>query len=356
MTKSHLTPILPCIATEGNGETLLKDFSPKDKSWDVHRLAAERVAGLYQGTDFESYAPRINQCSPLLEFVMVIDSDTGVLSCKLKSASFCRVPQCPVCRKARVRMWRAKAYQMLPAVFKDYPTARFIFLTLTISNPHISDLRETLILMNKAWQRLIQRKQFPALGWIKTVEVTREHQCVSQSFCKSKEIEKPCSRCLPLENVHPHFHCLLMVTSGYFGKNYLTHDDWVKLWKESLRVEYTPKVNIKAVKSLTGDNNGMKEAVLETFKYSVKTEDILTDTDDNASMTNQEFLVELTKQLYNTRAIATGGVLKQYLKELEKESEGEIDIHNDIETDEDGEKLGLLLAQWNTYIKHYVIK
>lgn len=354
MTKSHKTPILPCNVAEGNGDgdVLLKNLSPKDSSWDVHRLGAEKVAGLYQGTEYESYAHRIDQCSPLLEFVMVINPETGVINCKLKAASFCRVPQCPVCRKARVRMWRAKAYQVMPAVFRDYPTARFVFLTLTVSNPHISELRTILDAMNKAWKRLTERKQFPAIGWIKTVEVTREHQCISESWCKSNKINKPCQRCLPLENVHPHFHCLLMVPPNYFSRNYLSQEDWTQLWKESLRVDYTPIVNIKSVKSLTGDVQGMKEAVLETFKYSVKTEDILTEK-DNASMTDQQFLVEITKQLLNTRAIATGGVLKQYLKELEREPEDY--IHTDIESDDDGDKLGSLLAQWNAYIKHYVI-
>jgi plasmid rolling circle replication initiator protein Rep len=354
MTERHIAPIVPCNTTEGNGgDILLKDLSSKDSSWDVHRSAAERIADLYQGTEYESYAVRIDQCSPLLEFVMVIDPDTGVLTCKLKAASFCRVPQCPVCRKARVRMWRAKAYQMMPAVFKDYPTARFLFLTLTVSNPHVSELRTTLDMMNKAWKRLTERKQFPAIGWIKTVEVTREHQCIDESWCKSNKVEKSCQRCLPLETVHPHFHILLMVPPGYFGRDYLSQNDWTQLWKEALRVNYTPIVNIKAVKSLTVDNQGMNEAVLETFKYSVKTKDILTDK-DNASMNNQQFLLEITKQLLNTRAIATGGVLKQYLKELEKEPEDL--IHADVENDENGDKLGHLLAAWNTYIKHYVVK
>lgn len=354
MTKRHIAPIVPCNTTEGNGgKLLLKDLSPRDASWDVHRLAAERVADLYQGTEYESYAARIDQCSPLLEFVMVIDPETGVITYKLKAASFCRVPQCPVCRKARVRMWRAKAYQMMPTVFKDYPTARFLFLTLTVAHPHVSQLRESLNAMNKAWKRLTERKQFPAIGWIKTVEVTREHQCVSESWCKSKGIEKPCQRCLPLETVHPHFHVLLMVPPNYFSRDYLSQKDWTQLWKEALRVDYTPILYIKAVKSLTGENQGMKESVMETFKYAVKTEDILTEK-DNASMSNQQFLVEITKQLLNARLIATGGILKQYLKELEREPEDY--IHTDIEQDEGGDKLGYLLAEWNTYIKHYAIK
>ena len=68
--------------------------------------------------------------------------------------------------------------------------------------------------MNKAWQRLIQRKLFPAIGWLRSTEVTRGKD----------------------GSAHPHFHCLLLVSSSYFsGKGYLKQNDWVEMWRSSLR-------------------------------------------------------------------------------------------------------------------------
>ena len=51
-------------------------------------------------------------------------------------------------------------YQTYDKLREQYPTHRFVFLTLTIKNPKITDLRETLQHMNKSWHRLVKRKEF----------------------------------------------------------------------------------------------------------------------------------------------------------------------------------------------------
>ena len=65
-------------------------------------------------------------------------------------------------------------YQTYEQIKEQYPTHRFIFLTLTVKNPHITDLRSQLDIMNKAWKKLTKRKEFGIVdGWIRTTEVTR---------------------------------------------------------------------------------------------------------------------------------------------------------------------------------------
>ncbi len=59
----------------------------------------------------------------------------------------------------------------------------------------MEELRLTVKEMNKSWNKLVKRKQFPALGWVKSLEVT-----------KSQDL-----------TAHPHFHCLLVVPSNYFS-------------------------------------------------------------------------------------------------------------------------------------------
>jgi plasmid rolling circle replication initiator protein Rep len=97
-----------------------------------------------------------------------------------------------------------KPYQKF---IQDYPKHRWLFLTLTVKNCSIQELRKNLDCMNKSFIRLSKLKEFPGVGWIKSVEVTRGRD----------------------GNAHPHIHCLLMVAPGYFGANYLSQERWIDL-------------------------------------------------------------------------------------------------------------------------------
>jgi hypothetical protein len=209
-------------------------------------------------------------------------------------------------------MWRAKAFKVLPKLLEDYPKSRFIFLTLTVKNCQLSELRETLAWMSNSWKLLTKRKEWPAQGWIRSVEVTRSDD----------------------DSAHPHFHCLLMVPPGYFkGGAYLSQERWSEVWKACLKVNYTPIVHIQAVKAPKGiqqttESAAMLTALCETLKYTVKPDDILENGSQNEG--DQAWLVGVTQQLHKTRAVATGGVLKQYMKLVETEPD---DL---IHADEDG--------------------
>jgi hypothetical protein len=231
-------------------------------------------------------------------------------------------------------MWRAKAFRVLPKVIEEYPKSRFIFLTLTVKNCQLSELRETLTWMNKSWELLTKRKEWPAQGWIKSVEVTRSSD----------------------DSAHPHFHCLLMVPPSYFkGGAYLSQQRWSELWKACLKVDYNPVVNIQVIKPPKGTLEGqegvaMLTALCETLKYSVKPSDILQS--DDSGMSNQDWLLSLTQQLHKTRAVATGGVLKQSMKLLEEEPDDLIHIDEDgaNEADTESPRIGF---GWREKAKRY---
>lgn len=286
-TKSGDTLIVSPILTDGDSHAALSDLSERDKPWDKHRANTDKATGHYRGSDeFDKYADRMTFCSQLLDFRLVPDCDAGELKLKLASARFCRVRHCPVCQWRRSLMWKAKAYKILPFVVDDYPNHRWLFLTLTVKNCPIVELRQTLQWMNKAWQRLTQRKRFPAVGWIRSTEVTRGKD----------------------GSAHPHFHCLLLVGGGYFGKNYIKQVEWCEMWRSSLKIDYQPVLDVQAVKQ------GKKpmDLVPELLKYCVKESDLVAD---------REWFLELTRQMNRVRCVATGGVLKEYLKALEDEPE-----------------------------------
>lgn len=264
----------------------LADLSPRDKPWDKHRANADKIEAHYRGSEFSDYAARISFCSQLLEFGLTPDWDSDTLKLKLRSARFCRVRHCPVCQWRRSLQWKAKAYKVLPKIVEAYPNHRWLFLTLTVKNVPIADLRKTLQHMNRSFQRLSQRKAWPAEGWLRSTEVTRGRDGTA----------------------HPHFHCLLMVRSGYFGKNYINQEQWVEMWQDALRCDYKPVLDCRAVKR----GKQPMQLIPELLKYCTKESDLVAD---------REWFLELTRQMQKMKCITTGGVLKEYLKDLEAEPE-----------------------------------
>jgi len=309
------------VQVGGDRPRYLTDYSPQDKPWDVHRGQTQTVEGVYRGTIYDGLAGRLRGCSGFLGFAWAVDG-TGELRLRLRTARFCRVRHCPVCQWRRSLMWQARFLRALPSIEAAHPTARWLFLTLTVRNCAIVNLRQTLRGMNKAWQRLIKRPEFAnsVQGWIRTTEVTRGHD----------------------DSAHPHFHCLLMVKPSYFGKGYVTQSRWTDLWRECARLDYRPIVDIRTVKARRGapGETPLRQALAETLKYAVKPSDM-----------EGDWLIELTKQVHRLRFLASGGVLRNMLREFE---ESEQDL---LLADEDGEGGDpVLFFDWRREIRRYVEK
>jgi hypothetical protein len=252
--------------------------------------------------------------------------------------------------------WKARFFKAIPKILEAYPNASFLLLTLTQRNCELADLRETLQGMNKAWERLSQRKQFPAIGWFKSVEVTRVWDCFDGSklvgrhgdtwVYKWEKQYKRKLRLVPTSEVHPHFHVSLMVKPSYFKKTYLSQATWTELWAKSLRIDYTPIVDVRVVKPRPGHENdlgaGMAAAILETLKYGVKESDLVNDRD---------WLIELTKQLHKTRAVAIGGVFRDLIREDDPEDL----IHDEDNPDspESDDSIKFLFG-WRERLEEYI--
>jgi plasmid rolling circle replication initiator protein Rep len=297
----------------------LSDASPKDKPWDSHRKNADKVGEMYSQLEYNRYSERISDCSQRLGFALQRCESTGELQFRLQSAKFCRVRLCPVCQWRRSLMWRARFFKAMPKLLEAHPKANFIFLTLTVKNCPVEELKATIGAMNQAWHRLIKRKAFPADGWVKSVEITRGKDGLA----------------------HPHFHAVLMVKPSYFsGSSYLSQAKWTELWRSSLRIEYTPVVNVKVVKGKTIED-GIAKALCETLKYSVKEGDLTVDRD---------WLEAITNQLHKTRAIAIGGIFKDYLSEEEPEDL----IHAEDEIPESSKDDPTFYFGWRENLKRYM--
>lgn len=258
------------------------------KPWEIRKSQNENVGSVYAGAaEFERYAARMADCSGWLRFDLVDGS------LKFKGASFCRVRSCPVCQWRRSLMLQARFYKKIPELFEADKSARWLFITLTVRNCVITELGETLDAMNTAWARFVKRKEFSGVrGWVRATEVTRGKD----------------------DSAHPHFHVLAMVPPSMLaGRGYVKHSAWVELWRDCLRVDYLPMVDVRRVNagadfvvSEGGEAAGVKRAVREVFKYAVKPSDM-------TRGGGGSWLLELTRQTHGRRFLAAGGVLRSVL-------------------------------------------
>lgn len=314
----------------GLAPQFLTDYSPKDKPWDVHRAQAQQVEGVYSGTEFDGLAGRVRGCSGYLAFAWADDPDTGESRLRLREARFCRVRHCPVCQWRRSLMWQARFLQALPSIEAAFPKARWLFLTLTVQNMPLPELRASLGEMSKAWHRLAKRPEFSGnvQGWIRTTEVTRAAN----------------------DYAHPHFHCLLMVKPSYFTHGYVKQERWADVWREVARLDYQPVVDVRAVKLKPGAEgegaqatgaSSLRRAVAETLKYAVKPGDMAGD-----------WLLELTRQVHKLRFVSSGGALKDVLREAEETEEDLLLADQPADAPADDERPQLFF-DWQRHIRRY---
>lgn len=368
-------------------EQYLSTYSPKDAKFDLHKSLGEQIAHLYslesgdgykgflsgsKFISFDAYSGRIRSCGSWLKFWQTEDL------VRLIDARFCKVPYCPMCQARRSLKWRSKFLNLLPEISNQYPSHKWVFLTLTVKNCDLADLRLRIQEMQKAFKRLSQLANYPMVGAVKSLEVTRVWDWYDATgnfigrhgttwWYRSEDPDKKLWTAKPTNDVHPHFHILGLVPASYFtGRGYITQSQWTEMWKQSARLEYDPIVHIQKVKNKKGkapienpnevesDKSGMIKGICETLKYTVKESDLVGRfcNDDDV---NSLWLKTLTQELYKLRRVEYSGVLKQFGKEVEKELEDLIQIEdkeNEIEDTNGMERIAL----WNFHLKKYVMK
>ena len=277
----------------------LSDVSPNDKPWDIHKANCVRISkALTADKEFAVRGYNLNECADWLIYTATDNQDKPLV---LSNANFCRDRACPICQWRRALRWVATMHQQLPQVHELYPTHRWLFLTLTVKNCEIENLRTTIQDMNKAYSRMMRglRKRMPEIGYIRTTEVTRAKD----------------------DTAHPHLHCMLLVPAEYFGKKYIKQTEWAELWQKALKCDYMPIVDIRVPKNfkelfkpenLTTKSKvtKFKSIIAELLKYSIKPSDLLKKTEEE----DYEWLYEYLRQVKGLRFLCVGGVLKKLIK------------------------------------------
>ncbi|NFU61076.1 replication protein, partial [Clostridium botulinum] len=155
----------------------------------------------------------------------------------------------------------------------------FIFLTLTTPNVKGYELDGTIREYNKAFERLMKRKEVKGIvkGYIRKLEVTyqKEKYITKELWQKKKDYYK--KKGLEIgdlepnyDTYNPHFHVVIAVDKSYFtSRNYINRDRWLELWQESTGDYSITQVDVRKAKL----NNGKE--VYELAKYSAKDSDYL---------------------------------------------------------------------------------
>jgi hypothetical protein len=257
--------------------------------------------------------------------------DDGPVAAHLESAMLCQCRLCPFCEWRRTRAWRARVIRGLTKLQEERPTMRAVFLTLTVRNCPLGDLRETIGELHAGWGRLSRLSEFPTAFWLRRTEVTLSGvrppaagteapsggllSCSGVPGWQQGATGRPSGAnngithnesVMPL-SCHPHLHALLVVPPSYFGRGYVKQSRWRELWMMSARLDYAPVVDIRNVYRKGGDASDSAPpvgAVCEAAKYATKGSDV---------MLLGSQLPELHHQLRGVRMIGVSGALAPYV-------------------------------------------
>lgn len=324
----------------------LGDHSQRDAVMDQHKFVNTIQEFIYnKHNDKKSY--RLAYCGNWLKFKLYSDQNSDFHH-KLHQANFCRVRNCPICQYRKTLLMRGRFFKMIPELPDDL---EYLFLTLTVKNCETTQLKQTLQNMSKAWNRFLALKSLKfdswLVGWFRSVEVTRQHGSASAQFDLITETTGS-----DIDKSHPHYHVLLAVKKSYFHKFYISQAKWVELWRNAMQLDYDPIVDIRRVKTLENKHDvknqtelddvdlskikklGLRKAVLETCKYSVKPSDFFpkateykakhkdaslehVEFDKLVSPQDEKYFLEFNKQVHKMRMNASGGLFKDLLAEID---------------------------------------
>ena len=320
---------------ENQGNEILKDVSKsgKERPWKDKKIENVSYADILEVLKLKK-AHNVRDCGNILEFK---PTDEGYL--KLHKAWFCKSKLCPICNWRRAMKNSYQAQKIIEEVIKDKPKSRWLFLTLSTRNAIDGEsLEKSLREMTKAFDKLSRYKKVKQnlIGFMRSTEVTVNHKDGSYN---------------------QHMHVLLCVENSYFKNkdNYISQEEWIKLWQRALKVNYKPVVNIKAIKPNKKGDSDIQAAIKETSKYSVKSSDYLTGNKEK----DIEIVSDLEKGLYRKRMLSYGGLLKKKHKELnldDVEDGNLIHTNEDERITEEEEKAYSIIAIWNFEKQNYFLK
>lgn len=251
-------------------------------TWREKKLRNEKVAKKLFAIGLKERANRMKLCGTLLDMRLCPDCGASFV----RSANLCRDRLCPTCEWRLSLQRYAEMCNCIGFINDTAPAFDAKFLTLTIRNCEPGNLRETILKMSSAWHKMMMRRTIKkqVIGWARSLEIT---------YNKEKG------------TFHPHFHIIMLHEVG--GDESDQRIMWNKAWTESLGVDYAVITDFRTIKANEGagtnvDNEALQKAILETYKYSVKSDEL-----ENMPLTVFRTFVGAISGI---RFCAFGGVIK----------------------------------------------
>lgn len=269
-----------------NDSPYLVERYPSFSYYDKHKGLTSRTAGLLWHSELQAVSRALYRCGRIVAIGEYVDQNGRIHYVKLAEWR-CKNRACYRCQATESRKRYIVMNLNLPIHFAKHPTAEYLRIDLTVKNCPPGKLSATIDLLQNAWNKMTQRVAWPGVGYVKTLEVTRNPDT---------------------GEAHPHFHAVVQVTGGYRGsKKYLSQEKLVQMWQEALGVEYEPSVRIRKVKPKDGQTGAeaLQQEIVQAISYCLKASEL---TDDAT------WLVEVLPQLKHKRTVATGGKMKQLIK------------------------------------------
>jgi len=230
-----------------------KLLSNRKKLWNIWKQISKFLAETYSNLGQEKRAQRVEKCATYLLFLQCQNSSEHPK--KLKAGNFCRDRLCPQCQQRRSAKQFAISIQLGHELLKRKPKYQFIFLTLTVPNVPLEDLKTTIAHILASWHRLMMRSQCKKAvkGFIRTLEITYNRE---------------------RDDWHPHIHAALVVQHSYFtSRYYIKRDRWLEMWQEVTKQPEITQVDVRKLKPKQEAIAGIDPLLLafaELSKYSIK--------------------------------------------------------------------------------------
>lgn len=251
----------------------------------IKRKTNKAVIEYLEDTKQDKRAENIQSCGTYIGITQ-IENVTHIVK-----SNFCRDRLCAICAWRRQSKFIAQTMPILNQIADDY---RFLFMTLTIKNCEIEDIKKNIDIILQGFHRLFMRRKFKRVikGLIRSVEITYNEK----------------------ENtVHPHMHILAVVDKDYFNnaEDYITHDELMRNWKECCRLNYNPIVDIRRV-------NDTGAGAVETMKYSLKP-------------TIKDEALRAFDMLKGKRLISFTGIIRELRAQMKYSGIEEINTYDDVQ-------------------------
>lgn len=267
------------------GGKLTETPAEDSDSWTRHKAQAQELAGLLRFAKNWKYGGEVDRCATQLWLNHYKDSNRY----KVRPFSTCKKRFCPLCAWVRSQQLWGYAARNIPSLTEGKGRLRYRLLTLTVKNCSYDELRGTVKGMIKAVRQLVKAKEWDAIGWVRSLEITYNPE---------------------QGTYHPHLHILL---ASPWNNPRTETSRWVQVWRRVMKLDYDPVCDIRAIKKRDGLNPAMS-GLSEAMKYLFKPSDI---------EKNPSALVSAFEEVKGLRLLHGGGIFVSIFEKPEPEEEAE---------------------------------